>query len=479
MRKARARVGATLEIADLGPAEIERLRRDLSFPNPEYVRAIRMNRKAAVPDRVDCLREKSNGNIIVPRGSIAQVRAILKPRDFELDIIRDERVAAPAVFPRPLPDNRQPRDYQREAVTRARAHTQGVVTFPCGTGKTTTGIAIAHDLQQRTLVLVHTDDLLEQWIIDVREMLGVEPGVVRGGEAVHWADITIASVHKLRNMIANGTVFGELSTFGLLIIDEAHHTPAETFTTVIEHIPAKFRIGLTATPDREDGMTPLVYWTIGEELSSRTVQEMVKAGWLTMPRGFAVHTGLEYEYTGGRPDKKTEAVARAVYTSKERNALVAKQAKDCFDRGLVTLVLTSRKSHLDKLAVAIAAETEQEPVALGGHSKRPLRLETLDRMRGGDPIVVVAMPIFDEGVNVPALGAILLAFPESAEGRTMQRVGRLMRPYKGATPELYDFVDDKVEMLSNRWDERRSIFKNKIGIEMTHVGVGHEQAETS
>lgn len=470
---ARVRVDGQITIADLHAPEIERLRRELSFPNPEYVTAMRMNRQVTVPDRIDCVRELPNGNIMIPRGAILDCKSVLADRDTQIDIIRDERERHTFEPPTDPPKPLTLRDYQAEGVRRLVAHAQGVITFPCGTGKTSTGIGAIAALKQTTLVIVHTDDLLEQWVEDVRDNLGFEAGVVRGGGVdVEWKAITIASVHKLVRMLKDPATLAELRKFGFCIVDEAHHAPASTFTKVINHVPAFYRLGLTATPEREDGLTKLVYWTFGDTLSSRTIPQMVAAGWLELPLGFAVHTELVYEYKGGRPDKKTEATARAVYMNAKRNALVSKYAHGCFQMGHVTLVLTSRKAHHAKLIVACEARGLSIEggtlIGIGGHSTRKQRKAAFDRMRTGERIVVVSMPIMDEGVNVPALGALLLAFPERAEGKIIQRVGRIMRPYKGVTPELYDFVDDGCEMLSNRWDERRRIFA-KMGIEIERI----------
>ena len=473
MQLARARVDGELTVADLGPPEIERLRRELSFPNPKFVQAIRLNRQTSEPDRLCAVREHANGNISVPRGAVLEVRRVLRERGFDLHVMRDERVRSQVSYPELRFDLR---DYQLEGVTRLCGHTQGVITYPCGGGKTSTGIGIMAATLQRALVLVHTDDLLEQWLEALEEKIFMRGGMVRGGKPIDWQPVTIASVHKLRRMLDDEETLAELRRFGLLIVDEAHHAPAETFTQVIRHVPAFYRVGLTATPEREDGLTPLVGWTFGDTISERSVSDLVRAGFLELPQGWAVHTGLEYEYTGGRDDKKNEATARAVYNNKKRNALVARYAKRCFDDGAVTLVLTSRLAHLKRLGKAME-DIGLDPILLSGKSKRADRLAGIERMREGEPVVVVAMPIFDEGVDVPALGALLLAFPERAKGRTIQRAGRLMRPFKGVTPKLFDFVDDKVDLLAGRWGERRRVFE-KMGIEMQHVIEGGDDGST-
>jgi superfamily II DNA or RNA helicase len=298
--------------------------------------------------------------------------------------------------------------------------------------------------------------------------MGVEPGVVRGGQEPDWKPITIASVFKLVRMLDDEATLGELAKFGFVIVDEAHHQPAATFKKVLGCIPAYYRLGLTATPEREDGRTKLIDWSFGDVICQRTVPELVRAGWLILPQGYAVHTGWKYEYKGGRPDVKSEATARALVASKSRNALIAKCAHREYNNGCVVLVMTSRLAHVPKLRAALE-DRGVDSIGLNGKSTRKKRTDTIKAMRKGEPMVVVSLPIFDEGVDVPSLGAIMLAFPEKAKGKLIQRSGRLMRPFRGRTPTLYDFLDDDVELCANRWEARKRVLTRYLGIELTEL----------
>ena len=112
---ARAKVGGEITIADLDPPVVERLRRELSFPNPEHVRALRMNRASTVEPRIDCVRELSNGNVVIPRGAVHEAKRILAERDVRLEFIRDERVRVEFI---PQSNGFTLRDYQEEGVRR-------------------------------------------------------------------------------------------------------------------------------------------------------------------------------------------------------------------------------------------------------------------------------------------------------------------------------------------------------------------------
>jgi hypothetical protein len=149
------------------PARVlEGLRHDLSFPNLEYVARKRMGRYlGATPERFECLVEAPDGWVHVPRGAITRLRERLAEAGHALHV-HDRRVAGdplPGLPPIGL------RPYQSEAVAAIRRHTQGTVVMPCGGGKTVVGAAAIGELARTALVIVHTRDLLDQWIAVLRE----------------------------------------------------------------------------------------------------------------------------------------------------------------------------------------------------------------------------------------------------------------------------------------------------------------------
>lgn len=486
MKTARVRVSGVIEIADLGPPETYPLRYEFQYVNPEYRAEMMRGIKHPLSKKhISLVRERPNGNVVLPRGTIREVRGTLSELGVLAKVVRDDRALAPwDDCPEIDPEALTLRDYQQEGVNAFARVSQGVITYPCGGGKTSTGIGCIAKVKQRTIVLVHTDDLLRQWIKAIKKTMGYDAGFVRGSKKPEWRDITLISIHKLRRMLEddhNATV-QILAGYGLCILDECHHAPARTFSHVLDYIPAYYRLGLTATPKREDGLTELMYWAFGSTLSIRTVEQLVERNFLTLPELTAIRTGLQFEYTGD-DKKKNEAIARAVYKSKERNQLIVRNAIQDMKDGLVTIIMTSRKNHAKLLAKELKAQGIEVPV-LGGWSTQKVREDTIERMRKGEEKLVVAMPIFDEGVDVPALGAIHLSFPERAGGRLEQRAGRIMRPFEGKMPRLYDYVDDEVragtrvfdedgnyvetkwsDILKNRWDARRRIYK-KLGIKV-------------
>jgi superfamily II DNA or RNA helicase len=137
--------------------------------------------------------------------------------------------------------------------------------LPTGSGKTKTALGAIARLRTPTLILVGARDLADQWRGQVRETLGVEPGLVAGGSKT-VKPVTIGMVQSLARMPVEerGALFKQ---FGFLIIDEVHHAPSVLYRDIVNHCPAKYRLGLTATPDREDGLSPLLELFVGQVLS--------------------------------------------------------------------------------------------------------------------------------------------------------------------------------------------------------------------
>lgn len=445
-------VAGTIAIrADALPARVlERLRLDLSFPNPEYVARKRMGRYlGATAERIDCLVEAPDGWIHVPRGAVAPLRARLADEDL-VPVFEDRRAMGEALQCVSTP---QLRPYQREAVTAIRRCTQGTVVMPCGGGKTVVGAAAIGEIGRTALVIVHTKDLLEQWRTVLRERLGLEPGVVTEGEA-RPAPLTVATVQTVVRLRTGD--FDELAQrFGVVVIDEAHHAPAATFQSVLFRLPARWRIGLTATPEREDGLGPLLDHTLGERLFEIGYRELVDAGYLQAPEVEPIFTDFAFDYDG--PDDHNRCLG-ALVTDERRNSLVADLATREARQGLSVLVLSGRVDHCRRLAELIRERGVRTEVLIGATAKADRRA-VLDGFRAGQVEVLVASTVADEGLDIPCLERIVLAYPGRTKGRTTQRLGRLMRPHPGKTRAvLFDIVDRAVPVLYRQYLERRRLY---------------------
>jgi superfamily II DNA or RNA helicase len=141
---------------------------------------------------------------------------------------------------------------------------KGVIVLPTGKGKSILGMYIAYKLRQKTLVIVHKDDLVDGWTQDSKICFGekFKIGLIKASKRKVGKQITISTVQTLSRM-GEKELQKYLNMFGLIIIDEAHHTPANTYH-FINKANCRYKIGLTATDERDDGLRELLTYYIGD-----------------------------------------------------------------------------------------------------------------------------------------------------------------------------------------------------------------------
>jgi superfamily II DNA or RNA helicase len=428
-----------------------RLGASLTFPNPEYVRRARFGGwTAGVPREITLLDEAADGSFVLPRGAVGTLRDTAACIGHIIDFEDRRALLAPRSF-----ELRTPlRSYQEEAAGALVRAVQGCAVLPCGAGKSLIGLAAIAKARQPALVLVHTRDLVEQWRDNIRRHLGMEPGVLDEHSDEHGA-VVVATVQALAAMPTE-TLDALGARFGCLVVDEAHHIPASTFREVIGHIRSKYRFGLTATPHRADGLSALLELCLGRVVYALDHERLIAAGHLVVPEVICAETGLSYD-----AERYTDLIS-ALVADEERNeklrSLVKWQAGD----GRMVLVLSGRVDHCDELATSLRAEGI-DAEALTSRVSPAKRSELLDRARARTLPVLCATSIADEGLDLVALDCLVLATPARAQGRTIQRLGRLMRPCEGKpVPRLFDVVDD-VPLARRQWNARLSAYRQVLG----------------
>jgi len=461
-----ARVDAAIGIdrASVPDKLLERLRRALSFPNPAYLDRLRLGLYPGDEPEELCFLDDAGEEIRLPRGAIYTLRRLAAIDGVEVRC--DDRRVRPAAQLQDPPAVGL-RDYQARAVAALAKITQGTVVMPCGGGKTRVGIGAVACLGTPALILVHTLDLAEQWRSELRALIGVEAGVVGGGEDAP-AEVTIGVIQTLVRW-PRERLDAFLGGFGLLILDEAHHVAASTFHELVGRCPARYRIGLTATPEREDGLTPLLDLFLGRPLAAVSHEELVAAGVLALPEICIVETAFSFPYLGA--DEYAPMMA-ALVADERRNDLVVGAVVAAARAGHTCLVLSGRVQHCRTLVRSVHA-AGVEAAELTGRVSKEHRAELLDRARRGDLAVLVATSLADEGLDLPRLSRVFLAYPSRARGRTVQRLGRLMRPHadKGR-PALIDFVDRKVPILRRQHLDRRRLYAEVLGVPASQLGSG-------
>jgi len=457
MRALRCRVDAGIHVsrADVSHRFVERVLRALSVPNPAFLKLRRLGKAThRVPEYL-CFVEERDGELRIPRGAVDVVRSLAAEEGMALSF--EDGRTAPALELEVLPPPSL-RGYQQEAVDRLLTRTQGTFILPVGAGKTRTAIAAIARLRTPTLILVGSRDLAAQWRQQVEELLGVQAGRI-GGVAMAAAPITIATVQSFGHRDQD-QVDTFLARFGAVILDEAHAIGGRTFHQLLDRCPAKYRLGLTATPVREDGLTPLLGFFFGPSLAEICHEELVQAGVLLRAQVRRLETGFDYPYTGATD---FGPMLDALVRDGARNAIIGEAVATEVAAGEVCLVLTGRKDHCQILVEGLAVRGVDAAV-LTSDVPKSRRSELLDATRAGRMPVLVATSLADEGLDIPRLSRLILAFPGKAKARTIQRLGRILRPHADKRDAvLIDVVDVEVPVLRRHAAARRRAYEAVLG----------------
>ncbi len=365
--------------------------------------------------------------------------------------------AAPAGFPA---TTFQPRDYQVEAAHKAVIAGNGIIVAGTGTGKTVIGLMLAHALNVPTLFIVHTSTLLEQTRDRVRQFLGIEPGVIGGG-AWDVKPFTVAMVQTLAERPTQ--VETELAPyFGCVILDEAHHCPAETFARVIQRFPARYRFGLTATPDRADGLGPMLEALIGP-IVYRLAGTSLPLKWSMIDTGFVMEALPTRRVPRGQePDLDFTALVTKLCDSDERTGFIADNI--WFRHRGASLVLTDRVEHVKVLASELCRRG-LAAVAMTGATSKADRDHIIAGIGNGKYSVLVSTPgLVGEGFDCPRLDTLFNCTMTKAATKVEQMVGRVTRPYAGKVfGMVFDFVDCDIGPCMNFYRCRARVYKRLAG----------------
>ena len=170
------------------------------------------------------------------------------------------------------------RDYQKQALDAWIANgNRGIIVLPTGSGKTLVGIKAISLLNTPTLVVAPTLDLVDQWRTRLKKEFKIEVGVLGGGE---W-DIKAVTVSTYDSAYIHADKLG--NRFGLIIFDEVHHLPAAGYRNIAEMFASPYRMGLTATFEREDGLHEELNRLVGGKVFEKRVKELTGTHLITLP----------------------------------------------------------------------------------------------------------------------------------------------------------------------------------------------------
>lgn len=441
------------------------IKKQLTYKNPEIEKRKRMGFYVYGMDREIKLYEVYGGNIYVPVGFFNKLYNFYPyPSDY-----RDITVEVKAN----IKSNIQLRDYQEFAMRAIEDYKCGIINVPVGLGKTEIALESINRLQQKTIWLTHTGDLLNQAKDRCTSKMSCKVSTITDGKCDISGDIVFATVQTLYKLINENTI--PQDTFGMLILDECHHISAnpetiQMFRSCVDYFACRYKIGLSATVHRADGMAECIKAIIGdiiykiekEELDYVCIYEnkellrfpidkfQVPARIKVIETDYNIYDKNVFSSNGGTI--QFASLITDLSMNDERNKLIINTLKTINGS---TLVLSDRVEQLKYLCSQV-----DNGVQIDGSTPKKVRKKALEDVdKGKIKYLFASYNLAKEGLSVNILSNLVFATPQKDFAIISQSIGRIQRPFEGKTiATVYDFVDN-VGMLHNFYSKRRSTYR--------------------
>lgn len=453
------RISNQLTVVDPTPAVKAYCDKNLVLDNPDYYKLEKMGKWTGGTPKVLRLYEKILYDIRMPFGCLQDLWNIHPVKE---DYIVEICPIRPVKYESGI--NLYP--YQEKAVQAAIKGKNGVLVMPCGAGKTQCGLEIISRIGGRALWLTHTQDLLNQSKKRAESVLGQGGyGTITAGKVDVGTHITFATVQTMAKIDLSSM----RSMFDVIIVDEAQHcagspTKVTQFYKVISALSARYKIGLTATPKRADGLQAAMFALLGRKIHEVTREEVAHT---TCPvRVQKIDTGWMPDYDAvlmGDGTIDYNKVIDAMIHDDERFGVVWSAIAGLYQAGAV-MVLANRVEYLQRLCDAYNKGQAGKAICLSGQGQskkaKAERKAALEKLNAGEiDCIFCTYSLAAEGLDVPNLRYVVFATPEKNDVTVTQATGRVGRKAEGKEyGTVIDFVDD-FGLYKGFYKERLKVYK--------------------
>lgn len=405
-----------------------------SFENPQ-VKTLQALRKPLynIP-RIIRSYEEDESFLKLPRGLLSKVKTFFEEHNIFYEI-EDKRYNEKEEF---NDVSYVLREEQNQAIEKISKSDFSICVAPPGFGKTLIGAKMIEIRKVNTLILVNKNMLLDQWIerfIAYFNMDKKDIGFLGKSKNKLNNHLDVATMQSLKNhpeLIKN---------YSFVIVDECHHIPAITFEQIIKSFHGKYILGLSATPNRKDGLQPILFQQLGEisyeHKKIKTVNHHLKV----------IKTNFRSE-----ADNYSQII-NELCDNKERNEQIINEIKHYSEKKI--LLLTDRIEHI-KILEILLKKNSIKYISIHGSMSKKEQTKSMNEIESSK-LILATTSYFGEGVDFPHLNTIIFATPISYYGRLVQYLGRVGRD--GQPCLAIDFLDSNNAMLNSAFKKRAEGYK--------------------
>lgn len=326
----------------------------------------------------------------------------------------------------------------------------GLLSVPCGYGKTTMSLYLSHLLQKKTLVIVHKTFLVNQWVERIKQYLPTARiGIIQGDKCdIIDKDIVIGMLQSISMKNYESYVFEE---FGMLIVDECHHISSKVFSQALPKINCKYTVGLSATPNRSDKLEKVFHWYLGPVLYKHEGKSKLEV--MTMIYNYK-STDKKFKDVLNRYTKKAQIPTMVTNLTEITNrnnfiiSLIDNLKKEEPNRKI--LLLSGRVEHLKTLNNSL--NNYQTGYYIGGMKEKDQKISETKE------IILATYQMVSEGFDVPALDTVILTTPIGNAEQSIGRITRKQQQDYEYTPLIID-ISDKLDGFKGMNYIRLSLYK--------------------
>ncbi|OAS13321.1 TOTE conflict system archaeo-eukaryotic primase domain-containing protein [Paenibacillus oryzisoli] len=440
-----------IEKNELSNNAINRIKQLASFPNPDFYKTQAMRLSTYGKSRVIGCAEDFARHIALPRGCFHALIKLFEKNNVTYSITDERNVGIDI----DVQFKGQLSVLQDAAARSILAHDTGILSATTAFGKTVVASSIIASRKVNTLVLVHRRELMDQWKERLSTFLNVnikEIGVIGGGKEKRTGKIDIAVIQSLNN---KGHIKEYLSEYGQIIVDECHHISAFSFEQVLKKAKAKYVIGLTATPTRQDGHQPIVLMQCGP------IRTRIDAKSQVLTRGFehkVVPRYTSFQMPPQTINPSIQTIYQHLVDDENRNELIFDDLLKCLNQGRSPILLAERTAHVEYFEKRLEKFAKNVIVLRGGMGKKQreaIRQKIASIPDTEERVFIATGKLIGEGFDDARLDTLFLVHPISWKGSLQQYAGRLHRSHANKKDvQIYDYIDIQVSILMSMYKKR-------------------------